>query len=582
LRTVDDLFAATLQVGPQAWLAFRDPVLVLQADSPGAVRRTLVDVEQLTRDRGLHAVGFLTYEAAEAFGLPVHDAPADLPLAWFALYEPKTVTGAGRPQRSGDYTLGPFAPSVARGQFDRAFSQIKEHLAAGDSYQVNYTFRMTGAFEGDASSLFADLCTAQQGEYSAMIDLGDHVICSASPELFFELRGADILARPMKGTARRGRTLAEDRARGAALAASEKERAENVMVVDMVRNDVGRIADVGTVEAPELFTVERYPNVWQMTSLVKGRTLAPLDEVFAALHPSASVTGAPKARTMELLRELESGPRGVYTGAIGHVPPDGLARFSVAIRTAVIDRKSARLSFGVGSGIVWDSDASAEYAECMLKGSVLGRQPVEFDLLETLRWTPHEGYYLLDRHLQRLRDSGEYFGVPVVLSDVHDVLSSAVAGAEAPLRVRLLVDREGGARAEHGAHVPTSGTLRVVLAAEPVDPSDVFLFHKTTNRAVYDRARGSGAGADDVVLWNGAGEVTETTTANVVAEIDGVRVTPPVTCGLLAGTCRAAMLDEGEIREAVVTLADLRRATSLWLINSVHGMRPAVLANDRP
>lgn len=575
-------FAATLQVGPREWLAFRDPVLVLQAHSPDAVRRTLADVEQLTRDRGLHAVGFLAYEAGAAYGLSVQDAAGDLPLAWFALYDAKTVTQVSRPQVTGDYTLGALLPSVDRAAFDRAFSRIKEYLASGDTYQVNYTFQMAGTFEGNAAALFADLCAAQQGQYSASIDLGDYVICSASPELFFELRGADILARPMKGTAGRGRTLPEDRARGAALAASEKERAENVMVVDMVRNDLGRVADVGTVEVPELFTVERYPNVWQMTSLVKARSLAPFEEIFAALHPSASVTGAPKVRTMEILRELESAPRGVYTGAIGHVPPDGLARFNVAIRTAVIDRRAGQLSFGVGSGIVWDSEAGAEYDECLLKGSVLGRRPVEFELLETLRWTPREGYYLLDRHLERLRDSSEYFGVPVLLSDVHDALAAAVAGADESLRVRLLVDREGRVRSERTAHVPMGATLKLGLAAEPVDASDVFLFHKTTNREVYERARSSVAGVDEVLLWNRAGQVTEATTANLIAEIDGARVTPPVECGLLAGTCRAAMLDAGEVVEAVVTLTDLRRATRLWLINSVHGARPAELVAHGP
>ncbi len=552
-------------------------MLVLQADAPDAVRRTLLDVEQLTRDRGLHAVGFVAYEAGAAFMLPMHVSDPGLPLAWFALYEPSHVTEVDGPQGAGPYTLGPLTPSVDRDTFDRAFAEVKAHLAAGDSYQVNYTFRIDATFEGDAAALFADLCAGQGGQYAASIDLGDYVICSASPELFFEIQGAEIVSRPMKGTARRGLTLDEDLAAGAALAASAKERAENVMVVDMVRNDLGRVAEVGTVSVPELFTVERYPNVWQMTSLVKARSLAPLEEIFAALHPSASVTGAPKVRTLELLRELETGPRGVYTGAVGHVPPDGLARFNVAIRTAVVDRTAGRLSFGIGSGIVWDSEPAAEYAECLLKGSVLGRRPVAFDLLETFRWTPREGFNLLERHLDRLRASGEYFGVPILSADIHDALSLAVAGAEVALRVRLLVNRDGGVRIEHQPHVPTAVPLRVALAAEPVDQSDVFLYHKTTNRLVYERARGAVSGVDEVLLWNGASEVTEATTANLVAEIDGVRVTPPVASGVLPGTCRGAMVDAGEIREAVVTLADLGRATRLWLINSVHGERTAEL-----
>ena len=409
-------FTARVQIGPTQWLSFRDPSLVLQADSIDAVRRTIADVENLTRDRGLHAVGFVSYEAAGAFGLAVREPGEDLPLAWFALYDRAHVIPAGTPEATGAYTLGPLLPSVDRDRFDAAFARIKEHLAAGDTYQVNYTFRMEGAFHGDAEALFADLVASQRGQYSAFLDIGELVICSASPELFFEFQGVDILARPMKGTARRGRTLEEDRALGASLAASAKERAENVMVVDMIRNDLGRVADVGTVQVPELFTVERYPNVWQMTSLVKARSVAPLDEIFAGLHPSASVTGAPKVRTMELLASLEDGPRGVYTGAVGHIPPDGLARFNVAIRTAVVDRRRQSLTFGIGSGIVWDSSAEGEYAECLLKASVLGTRPPRFELLETLLWTPGEGYILLDRHMQRLQASAEVLSATAVIA----------------------------------------------------------------------------------------------------------------------------------------------------------------------
>ena len=572
-------FAARVQIGPTQWLSFRDPSLVLQADSIDAVRRTIVDVEQLTRDRGLHAVGYVSYEAAGAFGLAVRETGEQLPLAWFALYDKAHVTPTGTPQSTGAYTLGPLVPSVDRDGFDAAFGRIKEHLAAGDTYQANYTFRMEGTFEGDPEALFADLVASQRGHYSAFLDIGDHAICSASPELFFEFQGIDVLARPMKGTARRGRTLEEDRALGESLAASPKERAENVMVVDMIRNDLGRVADVGTVEVSELFTVERYPNVWQMTSLVKARSVAPLDEIFAALHPSASVTGAPKVRTMELLATLEGSPRGVYTGAIGHVPPDGLARFNVAIRTAVIDRRRQLLTFGIGSGIVWDSSAGGEYEECLLKASVLGRRPPRFELLETLLWSPGEGYMLLDRHLQRLRASAEYFSRTLSLTDVQDALAASVAAATEPMRVRLLVDEAGQVTTEARLHVPTAVPLRVALAPEPIDSTDVFLFHKTTNRGVYDRARNAVEGVDEVLLWNMAGELTEATTANVVVEVDGVRVTPPVDCGLLPGTCRAGMLEAGEVVEQRVGVASLRAATKLWLVNSVHGVREAVLVS---
>jgi para-aminobenzoate synthetase/4-amino-4-deoxychorismate lyase len=440
---------------------------------------------------------------------------------------------------------------------------------------VNFTFRTRGSFTGDAGGLFADLVEAQQGGCSAFLDLGSHAICSASPELFFALRGLDVAARPMKGTAKRGRTLAEDRQARDALRVSPKERAENVMIVDMVRNDLGRIADIGSVAVPELFTVERYPNVWQMTSLVTARSPASLEAIFAALHPSASVTGAPKVRTMEILTALEPAPRGVYAGAIGHVWPDGSARFSVAIRTAVVDRTRGMVDFGTGSGIVWDSEPGAEYDECLLKASILGARPPRFDLLETLKWRPDGGFLLLDRHLQRLRDSAEYFGVPCRLDAVRAALDEAVAGSVGPLRLRALLSKDGSVRVERQPFASSEQPLRVALAASPVDVRDVFLFHKTTHRLVYERARLEGF--DDVILFNEARQVTESTTANVVVEVDGRRVTPPVECGLLAGTYRAELLATGALQESVVTVDALRAARRLWLINSVHEWREAVL-----
>jgi para-aminobenzoate synthetase/4-amino-4-deoxychorismate lyase len=578
---IGNRYSATVQVSADRWLSFRDPALVLCAEQPEAVGRTIADVEQLTRDRGLHAVGFVSYEAAAAFGLPVHTTASGVPLVWFALYEPAGIRQVGPPQRSSVYSLGPLVPSVEREAFAAAFERVRQALAAGDSYQANYTFRMTAPFEGDAMSLFADLVAAQRGHYGAFIDLGDLAVCSASPELFFEFHGIDVVARPMKGTAARGLTLDDDRAAGLALAASAKNRAENVMIVDMVRNDIGRVAEVGSVRVPELFVVERYPTVWQMTSTVMARCTAPLEHVFAALHPSASVTGAPKLSTMRLLQTLETAPRGLYTGAIGHVPPDGLARFNVAIRTAVVDRAAATLTFGIGSGIVWDSDPSAEYDECLLKASILGRRPVPFDLLETLRWTAGEGFYLLDWHMTRLRASAEYFGIAVAESDVERALERAVAGETAPQRVRLLVSCAGDVRAERQPYVARSQPVMVRLAPSPIDREDVFLYHKTTHRIVYEQARQAAGDCDDVLLWNERGEVTEATTANLVVEIDGVRLTPPVGCGLLPGTCRAALLASGAIVERIITIDDLRRGRKFWLINAVHGWMRSELREKR-
>lgn len=572
-----DNIQALIQGDDGTWLAFADPAVVVHADTAADVRPALAEVERLTRDRGYHAVGFVTYEAAAAFSLAVRPAPPGLPLVWFALFEPSRVRAVDEPVAGGRYQIDALVPSLDRAGFAEAFGHIKEHLAAGDSYQVNFTFKLAGTFGGDPRTLFVDLITAQRGKYSAFLTSGVWSICSASPELFFAVEGSTIRARPMKGTASRGRRDIDDALQRDALRTSTKQQAENVMVVDMIRNDLGRIAEVGSVRVPALFEVERYPNVWQMTSLVTARTTAPLAEIFAALHPSASVTGAPKVSTMEIVRRLEPAPRGVYTGAIGHVTPAGDARFNVAIRTAVIDHRSGRIEFGTGSGIVWDSEPSAEYDECLLKSSVLASPAPVFELLETMRWTPVSGFFLLERHLARVRRAADYFGFPCDETAIAAALAEAVRGKEQPRRVRLLMSSRGTVRVEETLLGPATVLLRVTLAARPVDAGDRFLFHKTTNRAVYESARV--VGFDEVVLWNGDGEVTEATTANIVAELGGRRVTPPVRCGLLPGTYREELLATGQIEEAVILVDDLRRAERLWLINSVYEWRPAVLGS---
>ncbi len=576
-EAVRDRVDVVLQTGANAWLSFNNPSRIIRADAVEAVRSVLADVERLTRDAGLHAVGFVAYEAGLAFGIPTKAAGFGRPLAWFALYQPGNVHSVPPPVAETEYALGVVIPSVDRAAFEVAFARIKAHLLDGDTYQANFTFKMTAPFRGDPWALFADLVGAQQGQYSAFIRTDDWSVCSASPELFFAIEGSTIRTRPMKGTAVRGRTLLEDHVQRDRLRASAKQQAENVMIVDMVRNDLGRVSEPGTVEVQELFTVERYPNVWQMTSSVSGRSMASLEELFAAVHPSASVTGAPKVRTVQLLGELEQEPRGVYTGAIGHVRPDGHATFNVAIRTAVVDHQRQTVDFGIGSGIVWDSDVAAEYEECLAKGSVLGRRQERFELLETMRWSAERGFVLLERHLARIRDSAEYFSFVCDMDAVGVALGRSVEGQEGPLRVRLAVARDGAIRLEHTPLSVDERTLQVVVDSEPVDSRDVFLFHKTTNRRTYERARARAPAADDTVLWNERGEVTESTIANVVVEIDGARWTPPVESGLLAGTYRAELLVKERVKERIITLNELRSATRLWLINSVQGERPAVL-----
>ena len=411
----------------------------------------------------------------------------------------------------------------------------------------------------------------------------------------------------MKGTAHRGLTAEDDRERARRLRASEKERAENLMVVDMVRNDLGRVAAAGSVKVPELFAVEHYPTLLQMTSTVTARSRAPLPEIVAALFPSASITGAPKPRTTEIIARLEGGPRGVYTGAVGWLAPGRRARFNVAIRTAVVDRERGEASYGVGGGIVWDSEAAVEWRECELKARVLtsavhdpGPPRGRFELLETMRWTPGEGFAHLAEHLTRLAGLAEYFEFGLDLAVVEARLaafeiSAAASGLPAPERVRLLVDRSGGVGLEAtplgeigtdgpageagadsdraGRDRPSAGParpLRLGLAAAPVDPADPFLYHKTTHRRVYDQALTARPDCDDVLLWNPRGEATESCRANLVVRLDDEWTTPPVACGLLPGILRARLLAAGRVRERVVSLADLARCETIYLVSSLR------------
>ena len=562
------------------WQAFPAAQEIVTARTVSQVDRVLQTAQEATTE-GLWAVGFLCYEAAPSFDEALTTRkPGRLPVAWFALCDPPSEVTTEQLPASGGFELGDLDASVSAAEHGRGVRRIREWIARGDTYQVNYTYPVLGSFAGDPWGLFRQLWRNQRAPHAAWIDAGDHAICSVSPELFFDLEDGRVRCRPMKGTAPRGRTTAEDRRRADGLRASRKNRAENVMIVDMIRNDIGKVAKPGTVETASLFDVERYDTVFQLTSTVTGEASGSAVEVLRALFPCASITGAPKVRSMQLIRELEPGPRGVYTGAIGRLAPQGRARFSVAIRTATVDRAAATLSYGTGGGIVWDSEAEDEYRETVDKTRVLATPAPPFALLETLLWRPGSGYRLLEEHLDRLADSAVYFGVPSDRDSILHALESHASELSDPRRVRLIVERNGSARVSSAAITETPVPCRVEIASEPIDSANVFLFHKTTHRAAYERARRDRPGADDVLLWNERGELTESTWANVVLELDGQRLTPSLESGLLAGTQRRRLLDDGEIEERALLVSDLIRCESLWLINSVRGWMPAELCPE--
>ena len=570
------------------WLHFSQPEKVLRAESVDEVLPMLQEAEQ----SGLFAAGFVSYEASPAFDSALKTHSADgFPLLCLGLFHAPEVLEDIEGPPSASYELGALSPSVSKDEFVSAIGEIKERIAEGATYQVNYTYRLNADFEGDAWVFFYELVKGQKTDYAAFVDTDDFAICSASPELFFSLNAGKIVSRPMKGTARRGRTFAEDWKQAEALRASEKDCAENIMIVDMIRNDIGRVAQTGSVETVSRYDVEKYPTVWQMTSTVQGTYKPRMDangrkcvvEVVEALFPCASITGAPKAKTMEIIRELETSPRKIYTGSIGFITPQGEACFNVAIRTALIDRQVGQLEFGIGGGIVWDSDAESEYEETLTKARVLTQPRPDFELLETMLWEPESGIFLMDEHMQRLGKSAAYFDVPLDMHALFVGLEEAFHALEKkPHRIRLLVSRDGNSEIQTFALEHDEGVvpMKVALAKEPVDSQDVFLFHKTTHRAVYESAYAK-ATADkavgDVILWNEKGEVTESTIANVVIRKNGALLTPPIKCGLLGGTFRAHLLKSGEIEERVIALDDLQTADEIFLINSVRKWQKARL-----
>ena len=521
----------------------------------------------------------LAYEAAPAFdsALEVKQS-AGFPLAWMAAFteraEAKDAPGSDSP-----YQISELEPGISGDEYRRAIHAIRHYIERGDTYQVNFTFPLRGSVCGDAFRCFRSLAQSERPAYASWLDIGSHRILSFSPELFVDRRGGKLITRPMKGTMSRGRWLEEDSARARELSASVKDRAENVMIVDLMRSDLGKVAQTGSVEVDNLFDVESLGRVLQMTSTVTAvqRPDVTVVDILTALFPCGSVTGAPKSRSMEIISELEQAPRGIYTGAIGLLNPHGDAMFSVPIRTLSLE-KDGTATLGVGGAITWDSTADGEYEECRLKAKFLTDPWPEFDLLETMALRDGE-YWLLDRHLRRAHDSARYFGFRWNDEDILATLEEVRAShREGSWRVRLTIGREGNARTQVVPLAERGTAPRIVkFASRAIDDRDPLVFHKTTARARYDSELERCQPCDDVIFWNDRGEVTESTIANVVVFTEGKHWTPPREAGLLAGTLRNELISKGELFERTIMKAELASAESFFLINSVRGSMPARL-----
>lgn len=563
--------------------------------------------------RGLHAVPVLSYELGHHIvGVPPRaatsgagvGAAAQPSLAQVLLFErcdelsqPEVAAWLAA-QVEADAAPGAAAPSgvagiranVSEAQFVDAIQRIRDYIAAGDTYQVNYTYRLHFDAFGSPFALYQRLRARQPVPYGALIGFDDgRAVLSLSPELFVRKEGDMLTARPMKGTAPAAADDAENARRAAALAADPKNRAENLMIVDLLRNDIGRVAATGSVEVPKLFEVTRFSSVLQMTSTVQAsiRKDASLQDIFNALYPCGSITGAPKKRTMEIIAELEPEPRGIYTGAIGWFAPDGDFCLNVPIRTLTLQAPQNGIRkgvMGVGAGIVYDSEPHDEFAECQLKARFLTGLSNDFELFETMAATREAGPRHLERHLQRLESSARYFGFAwdEAAARAYLTLACQALPAGQPHRLRLAMNASGAFAVQTGALTPLQEPVRVLLADDATDSGDLFLRHKSTIRERYDAAwkAADAEGAFDKLFFNERGELTEGGRSNVFIRKGGLWITPPLSTGILPGVMRAVILEAWGAQEAIITRDMLLAAEEIVVCNSLRGVMRAVLQVD--
>ena len=580
---------------------YRHPREIVTAMRGNEVAGALARIEALSRE-GLHLAGYLAYEAGLALeprlaALPSH---ATGPLVWFAAFDgyetipaahvPEWLAENAGPDRDGGTpAIGPLEPQVDLGDYERAFATLHAAIEAGDIYQANLTLPLAGSWRGDPLALYAALRPRAAAGYGGVIHDGARWHLSFSPELFFALDGRTVEARPMKGTRPRGRDPSEDAALRADLAASTKDRAENLMILDLMRNDLSRVAEAGSVRVEAPFAVESYPTVHQMVSTVRatlpeGRSAI---DLVRALFPCGSITGAPKIRAMELIAHAEHQAREVYCGSIGFLEPSGDAAFNVAIRTLRLDG-GGRAVLGVGSAVVADSQALPEWRECLVKGGFVRESEVRvageiasaasFDLIETMRFTPEEGIALLELHLQRIGASAQALGFGFDRHAVRNAIQALCFEADSPSKLRLVVGRTGAFALELSELpevLPEPATVAVLRL--PVDSGDWRLRHKTSDRGFYDKGLelAHAAGAHEAILLRDDGLVTEGCFTNLFVERDGVLLTPPAALGLLPGVLRRSLIEEGRAIEAELKLGDL--ADGFLIGNALRGLLPARL-----
>jgi len=570
---------------------FLNPVKVITVNHLDEIPQLFSRIEGALA-KGFYAAGYLSYECGYHFEQlkDIYSASGDkFPLAWFGIYSNPFVFDHAHGCFIGD---GPELSSwlqpeetsltnqltldIAKDKYCARILEIKERIAAGDTYQVNFTDKISFSLQASPASVFRALTKQQPVSYSAFLNAADYHILSLSPELFFRTENREITTRPMKGTTSRGFDMQEDSLAALWLQNDEKNRSEHVMIVDLLRNDLGRICETGSIHVDGLFSIEKYQTLLQMTSTVSGTLREDIRyyDIFKSLFPSGSVTGAPKVQTMEIIQELERAPRGVYTGTIGFIAPQGKSVFNVAIRTLVM--KDGHAQMGVGGGIVADSDPTDEYRECLLKASFLTRPRPEFQLIETLLW--EKEFSLLSLHLDRLESSTTYFDFlfdrEAISSQLKDFARTFVEGKS--YRVRLLFHPDEKIVLESSELKSAPTTIKIRLSDSRVSSTNVFTRHKTTQREIHDRelAEAQADGFDEVIFQNERGEITEGAISNIFIKQAGRLITPPLACGVLPGVFRRYLLEsDPTAEEKIITVEDLRAAEKVYLCNSVRGLR---------
>ncbi|MFS0752724.1 aminodeoxychorismate synthase component I [Oceanobacillus sp. 1P07AA] len=559
-------------------LVFSDPVDMIVANAKSEVISAMEKIETYIK-QGFYAGGYISYEAGEGFdnNLKTSD-DFDLPLIMMGIYKEPVEKTIDEQEYAQPSQLVDWEMSTSKEKYLKNISSIKNSIAQGDTYQVNYTARLHSDNVVRDHDLYEKLSKAQKANYCAHLQLGRYNIVSASPELFFQLKEGKILTKPMKGTIKRGKSIEEDIRNKQLLSESIKDQAENLMIVDLLRNDISKIAKKGTVTVPKLFNVESYPTVFQMTSTVSAEIEENIGmiDIFKALFPCGSITGAPKQSTMQIIQELEKSPREVYCGSIGYITPNQEAIFNVAIRTALIDTEQNTMSYGVGGGITWDSNPEAEYQEAWAKAEILKCiNETDIELLETMKFN-NGSYYLLNHHLDRLSKSANYFNYSLSIKEVEQKLYKYAEEnfkQKKAYRVRLLANKLGEIKINFTT-IPLRNEKPIntfQLATSPINKSNPYYYHKTTFRKMYEKFREELGDAFDILLWNDKEELTEFTMGNLVVKAQGKYWTPPIKSGLLAGTFRQQLIDEKKIKERIISKSELESVDEIWFINSVRG-----------